>query len=904
MVPPKYKFYIGKKSFESILLPNQKISPITGQYEYSPYSEAFHFSTRFIDISKTHTIFIDFRVDTSFYEDGYTEKIPSEYLYPGETYSDPIEESVFFGPANYYCLYDKDENYIGCRSISKFHLGDYCDNMLFDLPSNAHYIAFTLVESNSVSLWDILDIGFVYTLSTANPHYDKLSKKYTKENDQVFFRASLDGKLNLFGNDFELIGKSKIYDSFLFFITKFNRLSGDWPIYYKGKFNKTDCVLDYARNKCELKVSTYDSYEQVLNKYDNTYDIIKMGLDSFNVSYEIMPVIQVYLLGSKTITNFYDTTYQEYDVKEAQFDANKLNSKYHFSRVGIINELRIDSSFGLPSEVKGLYAGTVIYVGLGEASAGKIRLYNSNGKYYISDGFSHYFNNDPARTAYFYIGIYEVGTDKLLARTENVTAYPDTVGLGYHYITDGVVSQIGTQIGGLGTGTGSATFSSWASNQVYTRLVCNRDSIETSSGAMTTYDIPQDDFVSDNKNFKKCIGIASNILYSSQVVSSKTKYGKNEAGLYFTDNILGVQSGAKALPVNKSVWKNVSIWFVYSEATSSTLRRAASVKVNKDCTSIGRVIKMLLEKVCPTVRYEPTPEYSKFLEGDTNPLGIERFFICLTQKTNILKGDYDEAAQKGEISLKNIFDMLRDCFRCYWYIEDNKLKIEHISFFNNGLSYSKTNNYQLDFTKRVDAFNKKHIEYFQSEVEYDKSDLAARYEFSFMDKATEAFDGVTIDALKAPYVQEDKTNKISIENFSSDIRFMHMFPDRFSNDGFALLCPVESNGEFSVPIVKLTLLDENRMSHDANIQNGFASWAYLQKLYMWDFPSESLQSNIMELQVKEIKKCMSHTIEFQAEEDPATIGTIKTCFGYGVINELTIDLDTRHVKAVLIYAPE
>lgn len=903
MVPPKYKFYIGKKSFESILYPNQKINPITGQYEDSHYSTAYNFASRFIDISKAHTIFIDFRVDTSVYEDAYTEKIPSEYLYPGEIYSDPMQ-GLFFGPANYYCLYDKDENYIGCRSISKFHLGDYCDNMLLDLPSNAHYIAFNLLELNTISLWDILDTGFVYTLSTVNPHYDKLSKKYTKESDQVFFRASLDGKLNLFGNDFELIGKSRIVDSFLFFITKFNRLNGDWPIYYKGKFNKTDCILDYARNKCELKVSTYDSYEQILNKYDNTYDIIKIGLDSFNISYEIMPVIQVYLLGSKTVTNFFNTTYQEYDVKEAQFDANVLDQTYHFSRVGIINELRIDAVYNLPQEVQGIYAGTVGYVGLGEASAGKIRLYSSNGKYYISDGFSHYYNNDPAKTAYFYIGIYEVATNKLLARTANVTAYPDTIGQGYHYITNGVVEQVGTQIGGLGTGYGMAHFTSWGANQVFTRLVCNRSSIDTDSGAMATYDIPQNDFVSDNRNFKKCIGIASNILYSSQVVNSETKYGKNEEGLYFTDNILGVPYGARALPVNKSAWINVSIWLVYSEATSSTLSRATSVKVNKDCTSIGRVIRTLLKKICPTVRYEPTPEYSEFLQSNTNPLGLERFFICLTQKTNILKGDYDEAAQKGEISLKNIFDMLRDCFRCYWYIEDNKLKIEHISFFNNGLSYSKTNNYQFDFTKDVDAFNKKHIEYFQSEVEYDKSDLAARYEFSFMDNASEAFDGVTLDVLKAPYVQEDKTNKISIENFSSDIRFMHMFPDRFSNDGFALLCPVMSNGEFFVPTGKLTLLDENKRSYVADVQNCFASWAYLQKLYMWDFPSEYLQSNIMDVQVKEVKKCMSHTIEFQAEEDPATIGTIKTSFGNGVINALTIDLDTRHVKAVLIYTPE
>ena len=70
--------------------------------------------------------------------------------------------------------------------------------------------------------------------------------------------------------------------------------------------------------------------------------------------------------------------------------------------------------------------------------------------------------------------------------------------------------------------------------------------------------------------------------------------------------------------------------------------------------------------------------------------------------------------------------MLRDCFRCYWYIEDNKLKIEHISFFMNGGSYNYSAQTQLDFTKLKDQFNKKLTAYFQSEIEFDKSELNQR----------------------------------------------------------------------------------------------------------------------------------------------------------------------------------
>ena len=172
--------------------------------------------------------------------------------------------------------------------------------------------------------------------------------------------------------------------------------------------------------------------------------------------------------------------------------------------------------------------------------------------------------------------------------------------------------------------------------------------------------------------------------------------------------------------------------------------------------------------------------------------------MYITQKTNILKGDYDQPAQKAETSLEELMKMLRDCFRCYWYIEDNKFKIEHISFFMRGGSYSYNTSIQLDFTKLVDQFNKKLSSYFQSEVEYDKTDLNQRYEFGWMDDVTDLFGGVTID-VKSNYIQKDKTEEINISQFSSDVDYMLFNPSNFSDDGFALLCPVKNGSSLELP---------------------------------------------------------------------------------------------------------
>lgn len=284
---------------------------------------------------------------------------------------------------------------------------------------------------------------------------------------------------------------------------------------------------------------------------------------------------------------------------------------------------------------------------------------------------------------------------------------------------------------------------------------------------------------------------------------------------------------------------------------------------------------------------------------------MERFYVYITQKTNILKGDYDRPAQKAEASLEELMKMLRDCFRCYWYIEDNKFKIEHIYFFMNGGSYSGKSNYQLDFTKLTDQFNKKLSSYFQSEIEYDKSDLNRRYEFAWMDDVTDLFGGNTID-VKSNYIQKDKTEEINIGQFSSDVDYMLFNPSNFSEDGFALLCPVKNGSTLELPIITVNgLVDENKDIYTAVAQNWYASWIYLQNFYLWDMPAYSIESNVLNyLYARDIKKCMKHTIEFPTEEDLDELELIKTAFGNGKIDEISISLDTRMAKVNLLYRPE
>lgn len=709
------------------------------------------------------------------------------------------------------------------------------------------------------------------------PHYKELNKKYAKESGQEFFRISLDGKINLFGSDYEIINQSSIEDQLIFIVDKYNNTSKKWVEYYRGEFSKTDCKFDHDKKKCELKTTAVDGYTEVMNKYENTYDFIKLAPEISKINLHKRSLMQVYISGANSISNFFGGIYWEDDVNEAIDDYDTLVNKYYFSYIKAGNEFYVRGA-GI-SDVNGVYAGT-------------------NGYWSCWNGYTCYMGTDtPMTKAYIYIKRNSDGA--VLYRSVKQWMFTNA---GNCYIGRENIEMVN-----VSNPSDKFTIESPFLYHIYQRLLCDVDTISDSEGVKNTYNLPSDDFVTDNRNYKKCIGLNGGLFFcTSRTVTEPTKYGLNDYGKYFTDEFIPASAGiGRPLPISKNSWANASLWYVYDSYYEYFEKRLRKQYTLKDSYSIGAAIKAILKKIDPNITHEPTSEYSQFLYGSSNPLGMERFYVYITQKTNILKGDYDRPAQKAEASLEELMKMLRDCFRCYWYIEDNKFKIEHIYFFMNGGSYSGKSNYQLDFTKLTDQFNKKLSSYFQSEIEYDKSDLNQRYEFVWMDDVTDLFGGNTID-VKSNYIQKDKTEEINIGQFSSDVDYMLFNPSNFSEDGFALLCPVKNGSTLELPIITVNgLVDENKDIYTAVAQNWYASWIYLQNFYLWDMPAYSIESNVLNyLYARDIKKCMKHTIEFPTEEDPDELELIKTAFGNGKIDEISIGLDTRIAKVNLLYRPE
>ncbi len=850
MIPPKYNFYIGKLSTTYL--------------------------SQDTDIDKNGNIYHN--ASSGIYASPYKNSLETG-------------KQIFFNLISYYYynaifFYDKNQNFISSKTLADVN------NEIITPPSNAKYwaVRFTSLDTNFVAK---KDTNFICFVESVEPHFKDLNKKYAKESGQEFFRISMDGKINLFGDAYEIVKQSSLEDQLIFIIDKYNRTSKKWVEYYKGEFNKTDCKFDHDKKKCELKTTTIDNYTEVMNKYENTYDLIKLAPEISKINLHKRSLMQVYVRGANSITNFFGGTYWEDDVNESIDDNAALINNFYFSYIKSGNEFYIGNSN--EAGVNGVYAGT-------------------NGYYSNWNGYTCYLEKNPDAQPPFtdvsyFIMIKRNSDNKVLYKSETAVNIDDeTLFSEDQDYTNDKHLRYTSKLIGVENAKNSCTISNLFTYRIYRRLLCDVDTVTDSEGTKNTYNLPSDDFVTDNRNYKKCIGLKGGMFFcTSKTVKKPTKYGLNDYGEYFTNQFIPASTGivGRPLPISKNSWANASLWYVYDSFYEYFEERLRKQYTLNDSYSIGAAIKAILKKIDPTLSHEPTAEYSQFLYGTTNPLGLARFYVYITQKTNILKGDYDQPAQKAETSLEELMKMLRDCFRCYWYIEDNKFKIEHVYFFMNGGSYSSRSSYQLDFTKLTDQFNKKLSSYFQSEVEYDKTDLNQRYEFGWMDDVTDLFGGVTID-VKSNYIQKDKTEEINIGQFSSDVDYMLFNPTNFSEDGFALLCPVKNGSLLELPILTINgLIDENGNSYKAITQNWYASWIYLQNMYMWDMPASNLESNVIgNIYARDIKKCMKHTIEFPTEEDLDELELIKTSFGNGKIDEISISLDTRIAKVNLLYRPE
>ena len=725
-----------------------------------------------------------------------------------------------------------------------------------------------------------LQIGEDGTKQTVRPNYkDDLTLDYELETNQRFYRAKLSGKINFVRADYDIINNAPFDSEFFLYIEKSDDWGQTYNQYYKAKFMKTDCTFNDDDKLVTVQPETIDQYNDVLAGLEKEYNLIELAPQIEFLTIRKRPLIQIYVPGDSIVSCFLGGTNWEQDAN-ATTDQNALIQTYHFALCNILKEIQI-TSHGSPAVISGLYTGRMATGASANVFEGK--LYPElNVNYYI------YITQQRIDGLPFGAVVVEIrkqSDDTAMFRYIKSTTLPfDTLEFDL------------TAVEGSGaTGTMHADMKSY---NIYARYLCDVEKIDD----LNTYPLPADDIVDNNRNYRRAIGYAIDVAFISNNFSdTPTEWGLADSGKYFEPPYSIY--GQTFYPIARSTWRYASLWFGFYLMDWILEKKARKAYTLRDVFTLSSCINVLLKEFAPGITHEATPEYSQFLYNTNNPISGESFKLLISQKSNIINGEYQTPAQKAPITLQQIMTMLRDIYKCYWYIEDGKFKIEQINWFRNGGSYGYNPIIDYDLTQLENVRNGKKLAFATSEYSFDKVDMPERYQFEWMDDVTTPFEGLPIE-ITSKYVTAGKIEEINISNFTSDIDLMLLNPGAISSDGFALFAAVtpSGGGQLELPFTRQTVEDV-----EYYLQNGYLAFINIQPTYwVYDMPARNFKiNNAQSHAMGGIERKKKQTLNFPAgTTDPNPMQLVKTYIGNGQVDKLSVNLCSRNIKATLKYDTE
>ena len=698
---------------------------------------------------------------------------------------------------------------------------------------------------------------------------DDLTIDYALEQSQEFYRGKLSGKLTFQKDDYLFI-RSKAFDTQFDVVISISYDGGQtWAVYWSGQFWKTDCKFNEDDQTAIVTPNVNDSYNAVLAGMDKEYNLIDLAPVIQPVKLDKRPMIQVYIPGQTVIGCFLSGMWWEQECNAVDSETD-LEDIYHFTLNKTFRIVEV-TQMAIP-EIPNIYYGLPY-----SSEAGTTEYVNGNYKFVRELVLESYGSREE-------FSIVRISDNQTLWTSFYVDVIqPVPVELELTPITSYATGKIKLYIHDL---------------QVYARYITD---IETANR------IPDNDIVENNRNYHYIAPyyFPDTIQYQDVKTSIPTKWGIYQPGQYYVSPAEIPGSGVnEAFPIARAAWGELSLWYIFSANDWENESQYRKDYILKDSFPIWSVISVILAKIAPGITHAGTTDYSLFLYSVTNPISDNGQQLFITPKSNLISAGYDQPAQKAPITLKYITEMLRDCFRCYWFIDkQNRFRIEHISYFMNGGAYPGTPDYPqigINLTEQIVTRNGKPWSYARNQYEFDKPEMAARYQFGWMDDVTQLFEGYPIDII-SKYVNPDNIEQIDVSQFTSDVDYILLNPGPISKNGFVLLAPVITSGGYVLPYVNFLV---NGASHIA--QNGYVSFRYLELYYyMFDMPARNVQINGITQMVQGIKKLKTHTIKFPVLMEPDNMyKLIKTELGNGTIQKMSVNLSSRNANTTLKYDTE
>lgn len=812
---------------------------------------------------------------------------------------------------------------------------------------------------------------------------DDLALDFSKESGQEFFRRKMTGKLTFSGPDFAYIAAQAFDAKFELMITISLNGGSTWATYWKGVFWKTDCEFDEDAQTISVTPEVSDRYNAILAGLEKEYDLIQLAPAIKSLWLKKRPLVQVYVPGESVLGCFLGNMWWEQDCEIVTNESNLIN-RYFFAKTKTKRVVEIES--------------------IGAVFVGDVPTYptpNTLFSYELSgtDGMVYRYTHIPQSSG----GSSRISINKWEILSDGIVVYSDSETYsGLVFEDDVPTTRI---LDGYGGGQVSAYIHDIS---IFARLLTNLVSV----GGTQSSALHNDDMAGANPNYSRAVGynFSDNFTFYAGFSNTPTKWGLYQPGQYYAEPYV---PGVNYYPIARRSWGMVSFWYgpeLVDQIAEAAWREDASLP---DAYPLASVISVLLGQVAPDIDFSESSTYSEFLYDALNPISGIFQQLLITPKSNVKSIGYDQPAQRAPITLKAVFDMLRDCFRCYWWVDDDDhLRIEHISYFMKGGSYSGTPALGIDLTTETLSRNGKNWAFARNQYKFDKPDMPARYQFGWMDGGSEPFDGMPIEIVSG-FVQKDRIEEVRLTQFSADVDYIMLEPGQISSDGFVLLAAkrktsalagltasttsggdrflspdmpipqsewgrqvqikVRAKGtadgtlnaiiagtgvddypgiyitlqgpstwveqiavitipvgeaddmvlqwyfntgvsfgdvqlevvaasvadEFELPILSLTMGEREYI-----VQNAYAAFAFLQQYYLYDMPAPNIVLNGEAGTALGVKRLRSQSIRFPVLADPDTIQAIRTGLGDGIIEKLSINLQSRIATATLRYDTE
>ena len=715
--------------------------------------------------------------------------------------------------------------------------------------------------ANMIYDWRLTYGGATYVV---HPVYkDDMTLNYELEPNQRFFRQSLSGNIVFVGAEARQIIAAAFDTEFVVEVYCSTDNGHTWALLHRGKFFMTDCKIDADNDMVTVKPSVKDAYDIILDGLEKEFNLIDLLPVTEKIRMKRRALLQLYDRGDNKVTNVFggfswetDFDIGNDDPTTYQFKENLSSCNIRFTRVFDpvgMNGLR--KTFVAIPDVNGEFETTN---GEGVYKLVRVKWSDSSWDLQLRK------LSDNTLVAHSWAP-YIVLNDALNFETPNQVAFG---------------SALCEYIG------------------VFARWLCDVQNFTIGSTTYTATKLSSND-PNYGGNLHYAIGWDVTLVVSQEVSTTPTEWGKMDDTNYYQQPS---QSGY-FIPAGRSFWGVTSVWYqqtpneyVYAEPA---MQKAFYLR---DSYPLWSVLQVLLTAVGSDVTFDKTSAYSEFFYSQYNPITGMSSKPYITPKSNILVGEYTQPAMKAPITLQDVFQMLAKAYKCYWFIDsENRLRVEHITWFKNGGTYSGVHQVGMDITALMNVRNRKMWSFDTSSWQYDKQDMPARYQYKWMDAGTDIFDGFPYEIL-SPFVKTDKVEEITVSNFTSDVDFMQIAPNDCSKDGFALMMVAVDNGTNYLPIVQIERGAWNRICHYV-VQNYYASMHSLQKYILkYDLPAWHYKWDGAALTAPDIMRGKRQTVNIPyGIGEPDVMKLVRTGIGDGQVQSLQLNLSSRMAKATILY---